>query len=346
VLLNKNLLLIGFGSIGLAHFKKASNFFNDITVVDIDKTKEQEVTSIGKLMEIKTRFLRSTDQLGNHETFDLIVIANWGPDHMKTYDKVSRLSSNFLIEKPLVSSLKDLLKLKVESTKGKLIITNHQWLYSGFKERVFKLQSEFNLGSLSGVHVFGGSRCIVTNGIHFLAISSQLLNQYPFSVVSLMNSLRINPRRNDFEYYGGVAVWNYHSGPYLSVHFQLASNVSETLKILFENGYIEIIDGNMQVNSIAAEDLGKLLKPSWTFRPSVKSEVFKSFAQFNGSDGLDEIYRRFVNNAHSEHDFEPGYQATLGILAGLKSTKDGKVIRISEFEHSSDDVSELDWNIT
>ena len=95
---SKKLLLIGFGSIGLTHIKKASKCFKEITVVDLDENKKQELLLLSKLLTINVKFFRSVDELAANEKFDLIVIANWGPDHMQTFKRVSMLSSNILIE--------------------------------------------------------------------------------------------------------------------------------------------------------------------------------------------------------------------------------------------------------
>ncbi len=343
---SKKLLLIGFGSIGLTHFKKASKLFDDITVIDIDERKRRDVLLLGKLMGIKSRFLTDIKQIHGRELFDLIVIANWGPDHIQTYREVSNLSWSFLIEKPLVSKLKDLRELRKQSCHGKIIIANHQWLYSGFHQKVLDMQVNYDLGPLSGIQVFGGSRCLVTNGVHFLAMASQLFSHYPSSVYSIINPLKINPRGENFNYYGGVSVWNYATGGQLSVHFQLASNVSETARILFQNGFLQIEDGNMEVYAISVEDREKLAKPSWTIRPNKTSKIFSSFSYSSGRDGLDEIYRKFSENSFSLNDFDPGYHSTLGILASLHSSKEEQVVNISDFERIDDDSSQYDWKIT
>jgi len=161
-----------------------------------------------------------------------------------------------------------------------------------------------------------------------------------------MNPLKINPRGENFNYFGGVTIWNYATGGQLSVHFQLSSNVSETTRILFQNGFLQLEDGNMEVYAISVEDREKLAKPTWTIRPNRTSEIFSSFSYSSGRDGLDEIYRKFSENSFDLNDFDPGYHSTLGILASLHSSKEEQVVNISDFERIDDDNSQYDWKIT
>jgi predicted dehydrogenase len=342
----KRLLLIGFGSIGLTHVKKASNFFNEVTVIDLNENKEQELLLLSKLLTIDVKFFNSIDELASDEKFDLIVIANWGPDHMQTFKKVSMLSSNILIEKPLVSRLSDLLVLKEQSTKGKIIIANHQWNYSGFKDKVKELQNQYTLGKINGAQVLGGAKCLVTNGIHYLALTSHLLEQFPKTVIGVSSSHNINPRRSDFVYYEGVSAWQYEGGQYLSIHFQNSSHVSETFRILFEHGIIEVKKGKMRAHTIGNQERDSISKPARTLHPTVKSQFVDAFTNENDTDGLDKLYKGFIEKTYIVEDFEPGYQASLGILASLFSSMKGSQVKISNLEQADEDEASIEWNIT
>jgi predicted dehydrogenase len=343
---SKRLLLIGFGSIGLTHIKKASKFYKEITVVDLIGNKKQELLLLSKLLTINVKFFRSIDELAANEKFDLIVIANWGPDHMQTFKRVSMLSSNILIEKPLVSRLSDLFILKEQSIKGKIIIANHQWNYSGFRDKVKELQNQYILGEINGAQVLGGAKCLVTNGIHYLALTSQLLEQYPKTVMCVSSSHNINPRRSDFVYYEGVSAWQYEGGQYLSIHFQNSSHVSETFRILLENGFIEVKRGKMRAHTIGIQERESISKPARTLHTTVKSQFVDAFTNENETDGLDKLYKGFLEKSYIAKDFEPGYQASLGILASLFSSKKGSQVKISNLEQADNNEASIEWNIT
>ena len=342
----KRLLIVGLGSIGTTHFSKASNQFNEISVVDTNTQKSIEVMKLGKSHNLETRFYHSIEELPLDAVFDLVVLANWGPDHAMTYRKVSMRSECFLIEKPLASSIDDLVYLRGEALKGKTIVTNLQWNYSGFKERIIGLSAEYKLGNLSGIQLFGGAKCLVTNGIHYLSLASQLFESYPERVTSILGSENINPRRDDFLYFDGVSVWQYGENRYFSTHLQNQSHVSETFRIIFEYGIIEINKGKMVALSIQNEDRKILSKRSRTLLPSQRSESIDAFIFANGKDGMDEIYRKFMERSFVLEDFDAGYEATLGIIASLLSSKDGGIIDLVEREWMEKKEARVDWNIT
>jgi predicted dehydrogenase len=342
----KSLLLVGMGSIGATHLIKASREFSTITVFDIDSSKELKVLELGNSLSVEITFVKSLAELGHDSFFDLIVLANWGPDHVKTYMQISGFSNNFLIEKPLASKVRDLIFLQQEVEAGKIILANLQWNYSGFAQRIFELQSLYNLGDLCGLQLFGGAKCLVTNGIHYLSLASNLLGEYPNSVAAMINSTHINPRREDFQYYDGFSGWSYDSGRFLSMHLQNNSQISETFRVIFQNGLIEVRKGKMSALAIPFEDRKLLLHPARTLHPSQTSEFKEAFTLENGQDGLDIIYEGFSNHTHKAKDFESGYQATLGIIASLFSSELGTSINIRNLTSIDNYVIDKDWNIT
>lgn len=343
---NKSLLLVGMGSIGTTHFSKASRVFNNITVLDVDESKEHKVRTFGDSLGIETRYVKSAEYLFDGPEFELIVLANWGIDHTSTYRKISKLSNNFLIEKPLTSNISDLLFLREEVCAGKIIVTNLQRNYSGFKEKVIDLQSTYDLGDLCGAQLFGGAKCLVTIGIHFLSLTSKLLGQYPSSVMATTNSMNINPRRTDFLYFDGVSVWEYGDGRFLSMHLQNKSHIGETFRILFEHGLIEIKNGLASVLTIPFEERGVLERPTKTLYPSQCLNSFEAFTNGKGQDGLDAIYQGFAEHTHKPEDFDSGYQATLGIIASLISSERKMSVKIQDLESIDSQLILKDWNIT
>jgi len=329
----------------MTHLLKASNFYPDITVVDIDSSKEDVVKKYGKTLGIDIVF---ADSLHSEvlKTFDLIVIANWGQDHVSTYRQVSGLSSNFLIEKPLASNIGDLNFLREEVMRGKIVVTNLQWNYSGFKEKLIGMREDNRLGELCGLQLFGGAKCLVTNGIHYLALANQVIGSRPITVIAKMDVSSINPRRSDFLYYGGVAVWNYPDNVSLSMHLNNRSKVSETLRILFEHGQVEVKKGTMIANKIPDGERRMLIKPAKTLHASESSESFEAFKDLNGRDGLDVIYRRFADGNFCKTDFEPGFDSTMGILASLYSSIRENSVNLQSNNWLGEDDFDVDWNIT
>jgi len=203
-----------------------------------------------------------------------------------------------------------------------------------------------DLGDLCGFQLFGGAKCLVTNGIHYLSLASNLLEEYPTSVMAMINATRINPRRKDFLYYEGVAGWAYSSDRYLSMQLHNSSHVSETLRIIFQNGIIEVKKGKMSALVIPREDRRALLHPAKTLHPSILSESVEAFTLGHEQDGLDVIYNMFLNHTHNPKDFDSGYQATLGIIASLVSSSQKTLIDIHDLEFFDNQLTISDWNIT
>ena len=116
--------IIGKGSIGVRHskiFKKLGAeiyFFRTSKNLKTYKTnfKHKEFFNIKEL---------------NNLRFNLIVISNPSSLHLKTLIKFSKFSNNFLIEKPLTSSLKETLTLK------KFILSKKKTIFTGYFLRYY-----------------------------------------------------------------------------------------------------------------------------------------------------------------------------------------------------------------
>ncbi len=341
-------LVIGAGSVGKRHISICTSIFDEIWVVDIDEMKEIEVANLLHSAHVTFHFYRSVKELPRETLFDLVIISNWGPDHFETFLSVKMKSKRFLIEKPLVSRLRDLDDMKTILEKENLtVVTNLQWNYSGFREQLQALVESFRLGRPLDIQILGGAKCIVTNGIHYLALTSQIFGEYPESVTASLSESRINPRGEQFFYVGGVSTWRYSDNRFLSVHFQNNSNTSAVMRILFRNSVIEVVGSRMSLRTIPISEMMNIQKPIHTRDVSELLWSGDAFLWPDGKDGLYHLMEKLLSDKIKE-DFEFGYQATLGIIGALISSREERGInfRLLENNKINKEYRDFEWRIT
>ena len=146
---------------------------------------------------------------------------------------------NIYIEKPIANSLEAIDSLKKIDPNIKLI-GGFQNRYTKIHERVQEIGHK-NLGGLPSMAVVnGGAAGMITNGIHFLDLSISIFNAYPISVLSNLNSLNINPRSKELDFWEGSACWDFGKNRSLSINFTNSSSVRQSSEIFFPTGKLRI----------------------------------------------------------------------------------------------------------
>ena len=314
----KKFILIGFGSIGRFHLSKMIN--SNVYIVDPkfssidfggDVRKKENVKVYEKLTDLPKL------------DFDGATISNWGPDHFESLKSLTKLGvKNFLIEKPLVDSLYDIYKLERIKKKLKLKISVHlQWNFSNLKNRLKTISESNELGAIRSVIVFGGAKCLVMNGIHYLALASELLDSIPVNVTSKISSKPINPRGKQFKYYDGSMNFIYQNFRYLSMNFSNSSKISAEVVILFESGTARINDNEMIITRITRDKLKSDSRIVKTFTPTEIVYKGEAFKYEDGSDGSDFLYKNFMSNLESNGSFNQGIDATKWIIKALIASR-------------------------
>ena len=344
----KKAILIGFGSIGKVHFQTAAHFYDEIIVVDIDSGKFDECNALSEKLNFKATFIQDLDQLADFQKFDVCIIANWGPDHFNTLERLIALGCNsFIIEKPLTSKLSDLYQLRDLCDQKELkVITNLQANFSLFREVLAELIVKFDLGEVLGFQVSGGAKCIATNGIHYLALANQVYNEWPTHVIADLKSDLINPRSYDLAFLDGVANWNYPSGKNLSIHFQNDSHLNVNIRLLFKFAYIEVINNTYNLFKIDQKDVQKFTKPAHTSSATLLLSTGDAFETLEGVTPIYKLYSEFQNSNSPAILFEAGYQATKGILGALISSSTGRKINLESYALGYVEYLETDWMIS
>lgn len=344
--MNKSLekvLIIGLGSIGKTHLEKCLKYFNKIIVVDpnIEVRKYIENHTERKKIVYLTRF---SDNYKAVSDLDLVVIANWGPQHFNSLTSTISLGArNFIVEKPMVSKYSDLQLLRAMVHKYKLAIQmNTPLIHTSAIDNIESLRTQHGLGEIRNIIVYGGAKCIYTVGVHYLSLATKLFGSFPENTSADLENRKINPRNSNLNYFGGVCHWNFNQQKSLSIIFSNYSSNQVHSIINFEKGIGSISGNNLVVKRISSENLKKIDKPSRTFYPT---EIIYDGALHDAQDGIDEIYRKMITNSPS--GFQEANLIMESVFASLFSHKNqAKLVKIPINKNKFNNLINKDWKIS
>jgi hypothetical protein len=341
----KNVILVGLGSIGKTHLKYLKRNFSNIVIIDINKNVISE--NLDLIGNHKFQYFRSLEEYRfEGSVVKHAVIANWGPDHFSTFNELTKIGVvNYLIEKPLAVSFKDLDKMRSLKLKNDLkIIVNFQWSHGPFIDNLNSYADEFKLGQVCNIVVHGGAKCIATNGIHYLALSDLVFNSSPISTFGNLNPLAINPRNKDFLFIGGVSNWSYSRNRQLTIIFSNESSNSATMDLIFENGRAEVKGNQLKFSTFDESFIESRFPKTRTSYASVDLLEIDAFTSQN-LDGQEEIYKLFVNDKELDN-FESSFNATRNLLANLLANEKKKCINLDRITGKLSRAYKHQWKIS
>jgi predicted dehydrogenase len=250
-------LVIGYGSIGRLHLRVVASYYENSAVIDIDP----QALGRAELAHPGVVTATSLDELGatGWEWADTTaVIANWGPVHGSTVDKLLELGVKRLIcEKPLAHSIAVARKMvdAAERNDARLAV-HHPRRYNGLPEGIVTVADNNRLGPPYAFVVHGGAAGLITNGIHFIDIAAQLFDANPESVISTARGERINPRSDELLFYGGSAIWQYSGGRELVLSMTNHSSVATRIFIYYRDAIVELMsNSNIRVVRRLSEEI-------------------------------------------------------------------------------------------
>lgn len=323
-------LLVGCGSIGKKHLQELLPVFDAVTVVDINQ--EALAWAIAEGAKQTHTELTALQAEIAAEPFDIAVVANWGPDHVKTIRTLlSYGQKNFVAEKPLADSIADVRAIgaEVRAAGGKLWI-NLTRRFSGLQSGINRVAAEHQLGELVAINVIGGARCFATNGIHYLDFANFMFGARPETVMADLESQNINPRHSDLAFYEGTAVYRYSNRRRFSIALSNSSSVNEYAQLLWRNAEGELApNGDFVLRMRKAEELEQY--PSVTRTGNAVNEVFRGnlWNNENGLTGMAALYQSVLSGDDSSHGSAPDPAFTAeDLLAALISSESGKRLSI------------------
>ncbi len=209
---------------------------SDICIVD----NNQEV--LERLNERGFICFNSLSQLSKKHNFDYGIVANWGPDHLSTADKLIKLGCRrLIIEKPISNSLEELIEFRNKHESKDLFVTVHHFFkYTNFLEAFRKAEKKYNFGEPVGIRLSGGAVCLSTSGTHYLDLACEILNSEPINVSADLEIDYINPRDKSLAYVGGMASYKMKNDLFIHVSFFNRSSHSIRIEVIYRHGVIEI----------------------------------------------------------------------------------------------------------
>lgn len=324
----KSICLVGLGSIGMTHLKHISKSFEHIIIVDKNK---EAILKVGEsFKQNKIDFFTEITSLREYKKLNHAVISNWGPDHFETFNYLQSIGiKNYIIEKPITDSVKELYRLKECRNRNNLrIFINFQWSHSALVKNLENTTKRLKLGRLVGINISGGAKCIATNGIHYLDLANYLFSDSPIEVFSNLYNSEINPRNSKFLFLGGIATWKYSYNRYLNISFSNESRLSPTMEMVYEFGNGTIQGDSLVFKKISEKNLKKFKSKTKTFYPPKKSYNYRAFTFPDGSDGQILIYKKFTNYKAFNDNFEHSFNSSLDFFAALVSNRKGKKLSL------------------
>lgn len=234
-------VIIGHGSIGKVHNQHLSKISKKLLIVDPVVQEIKDTKKINQIYNINT--------LDNSNSKnDLVVISNWGPDHLTSMQMaVSKGFRQFIIEKPMVTSIHE-LKLLTEliKTKSLKIVVNQGWHYENLAGKINTLGDKFSLGDVHSIVAYGGARCLSTGGSHVIHLVNMIYKSKPILISANLNLDNINPRSSKLLYVEGNAFIKFEMGS-LSINYTNQSTISGEMKIFWRDAIGTLKDTNLTI---------------------------------------------------------------------------------------------------
>ncbi len=232
--------LVGHGSIGSRYKSSLLKYLgpNDsLIIVDNNNSLLKSLKAEG------FECFKSTAEIPSvGETITHGVIANWGPDHVKTAHELIDIGCNrLIIEKPVSSRIDELISLKNRCKQENIFVTiHHHWNYTNIFKIIKESEHKFNLGDPVGIRFMGGAVCLSTNGTHYFDLGCSILNSAPQQISADLELDYINPRSEDLVNIGGMASYKMKNGTFIHASFSNNNSQAFRTEIVYRHAIIEI----------------------------------------------------------------------------------------------------------
>lgn len=294
-------VIIGYGSIGKKHAHFLEPLCKTLILVDPNFAKEDATNGTYPFQNVET-YGDISQVPYNFEFNDVIIIANWGPDHLSALELVARKGANqIVLEKPCADSLQELDEIWQLNIDNELkIAVNQGWYYTNLGSRINNLSVSLELGEIFAIWISGGARCLSTAGSHWVNLTNQIFNSNPLEINGHGVSHNINPRGPHLAYVEGVFSYLYPKNKRLSISLTNSSSISGEINILWKNAAGSLDEEDIVIkNRNSAEVMPQITRygqPTETiFKGLVPFEALDSYTQMQG------LYESFENLHQDEH---------------------------------------------
>lgn len=324
-----NLGIIGFGYWG-PNLVRNFNSFKEVNLKIVADSRKEREAALKKLCP-NAVFTTSADDILNSSEIEAVVIATPVFTHYEFALKALQNNKHVLIEKPMVTSSEHAINLiELAAKKGKVIMVDHTFLYTG---AVQKMKSLIESGDIGNIKYFDSTR--INLGLfqpdvnvlwdlapHDISILNYLVNEKPYSV----NAKGVSHTNNGIENIAYINL-NYSSG--FIAHFNCSWSSPVKIRMMLIGGdkkmivfndiepteKIKVYDTGYELRT--DEDRSKVLVDYRTgdiFTPKLES---KEALYGMASDFISSI----LNGHKPVSDYESGLQVTKILEASQDSIK-------------------------
>tara|TARA_A100001388_G_scaffold277680_1_gene270625 strand:- start:12082 stop:13092 length:1011 start_codon:yes stop_codon:yes gene_type:complete len=326
-----NLVLVGHGSIG-AKYKQSiiDRNFNLENFYIIENNSDLQ----NKLKKQGFNCFSSLDKLESLDiNLEYGIVANWGPDHISSANKLIDLGcKKLIIEKPLSSRKDELMKFKERCSREQIFVTINQ----GFSStNIIQVISDFadnaKLGSPVGTRIIGGSICLSTNGTHYFDLSCDILQSLPKTIISDLELDYINPRNENLVNIGGSAAFRMHNDKFIHASFTNKNSQSARVEIIYRNAVIEFQAGTdyLKIYKRNVDEIIKF-KDKVTRCGSMFFEKNISFDNKKNKSLVNDALNNLLDDVNPNVSIERAEISVLMVLGAIQSHIEGKRIAFEE----------------
>ena len=325
-------VIIGYGSIGKKHAHFLEPLCETLILVDPKFQIETEAKEATEFQNVET-YNDLNDVPYKFAIDDVIVIANWGPDHLSTLElAVQKGANQIVLEKPCADSLQELDKIwQINIDSDLKLAVNQGWFYTNLGSRINKLSTSLELGEIFAIWISGGARCLSTAGSHWVNLANQIYKSNPIELSGHGVSHKINPRGTHLAYVEGVFSYLYPNNNRLSISLTNSSSIAGEINILWRNAVGTLNEENIVIKNRNKNEVMSAItrygQPTETlFDGLVPFEINNSYTQMQS---LYRSFKKLHTNGHSQN-LRSHLDSAKAILLSLASAESKKTIPFND----------------
>ena len=321
--------LVGHGSIGTRYKKKLVTSLmpeDELYIVDTNEYIVEDLIKEGfnafpSLLELSNKNIQITHG----------IIANWGPEHIKTAHSLIDLGcKRLIIEKPLSSRKDAINSLKQRCKEENIFVTiHHHWNYTNILNIIRESQEKFALGNNVGIRFMGGAVCLSTNGTHYFDLGCSLLNSIPREITADLELDYINPRSKDLVNIGGMASYRMENGTFIHASFSNSNSQAFKSEIIYRHGIIKI-NTNLELSCYKRKEDEILMYGEKITRYGDMD--FLSKINFKDLNTIDLILKNLFYDKEPVVSIEQAEVAILMVIGAIDSHLSNKKIRFDNIK--------------
>ncbi len=316
-------VVIGYGSIGKRHLASLRYKSQEIWVVDPRDISKEVPPNVNVTDDLESvRFAPDNNSLA--------VVANWGPDHFITVEKLAKAGfRNIVLEKPMVTSLHSLKRmLELEDRYELRIAVNQGWHFSDLYDALSEIENRNNMGAAVAIWSVGGARCLSTTGSHIIHMANRVFKSESVEFTSSLKMEKINPRAQHLDYVEGVASIHYLAGQRLSLSYTNSSAIEGSTFIYWRNFCAEI-DARGSLKIMTNSNLQNVDDPITRYSPG-KELIFDTNLEPNlyKIDNMESLHEHAFRllNVGSDFEFKSHADSAFDLLMLLNSSVEKRTL--------------------